>query len=284
MPQYDDDINDDLDESIGDDWDEERPLWQTLVPVLAALLIGGVLGLIGGAQIFGNTAAASNVSSEACLVLASELYRQGESLTVVQEHLQALGYENAGSSLAKLADEYESSGDLRKKRISADLRQLAEALTSDARATSTPIMVAASSPQPTTTRHSPTTTPTTAPAPPTPTRKPTAPPTSTPKPTSVVKPTAVPTEAPPVPTRPPAEPTPEVRPATITSSGGEGAIVRSKPTMESTAVAYLGHGAPVEVLQVVEGQAIDETEPRWYLIRFNGQTGYVYFKLIKFGD
>lgn len=54
--------------------------------------------------------------------------------------------------------------------------------------------------------------------------------------------------------------------------------------MESESVAYLGHGAPVEVLEVVEGQAIDETEPRWYLIRFDGQTGYVYFKLIKFGD
>lgn len=294
MPHYDtdniDDSIDDLDDSIGDDWDDDRPLWQTLVPMVAALIIGGIVGLIVGAQIFGTGRAAANVDSQACLLLASELYRQGEGLDVVQEHLKALGYDNAGPALLKLADEYEASGEIRKVRQSADLRHLGEALMSPIGGR-TPAAVAIASPQPSPTSSpqptEPPKSPTKAPPAPTKTSTPaakTATPTPTvrpPTPTAVprAEPTFTPTVAP-----PPSSPTPAPRPATITSSGGEGAVLRKEPTTESEALANLSHGTPVEVLQVVNGEAIDETEPRWYKIRYGGMVGYVYFKLIKFGD
>ncbi len=296
MPDYDtdnidDDIDDELDDSIGDDWDDDKPMWQALVPMMAALIVGGVIGLIVGAQILGAGRASTNVDSQACLLLASELYRQGESIAVVQEHLRALGYDNAGPALLKLADEYEASGEIRKVRQSADLRQLGEALmnptprepTPAALAAASPSPTATSSPRPTEVPKSPTRTP------PTPVKTPTAAiKTATPVPTArPASPTATPgvlATWTPTTAVPPSSPTPTPRPATITSSGGEGAVLRKEPTTGSDALANLSHGTPVEVLQVVNGEAIDETEPRWYKIRYGGLTGYVYFKLIKFGD
>lgn len=291
MPHYDEDdyIDDeDYDDTLDDDLDS-RPLWQTMLPVLAALIIGGIAGLILGAQFFNPIRASGNVNSEACLVLASELYGQGEGIEVVQEHLRALGYENAAPALERLADDYEASGELPKKRLSTELRQLAAALTSSGSEAASPAAIAMASPPSTPLAASPTAAPQpTRSATPTPTEaaqsptsvaiaSPTQPAIATP--TQRTEPTVLPTA-----TQWPSEPTQTTRPAHITSSGGQGAIMREQPTTNSDIVDYLSHGDAVEVLDIVDGEAIDETEPRWYHIKSGNLTGYVYFKLIVLGD
>lgn len=291
MPHYNqrDNIGDEeLDETYGD-WNDP-PLWQTVLPVLAALIVGAVVGLVVGAQVFGSSKAPGSVNSEACLLLASELYRQGESIEVVREHLAALGYNNAAPTLLKMADDFAASGEIRKQRQSADLRQLGQALLATAQKSVTPTVVpvtsaqtaiAISSPQPTVPAKSPTPAPTT-------TTVPTKPPTAVPAATATKPPAATPTPIKPTPmptaTQSPTPPSEEARPARITSSGGEGAVLRKQPTTASEALAYLSHGTRVEVLQLVTGEAIDPVEPRWYQIRYGSLTGYVYFKLIVLGE
>jgi hypothetical protein len=291
MPRYDSDEDlayDEIDDEY-DDWNES-PWWQAYLPVTAALVVGIILGVVLGAQFFSPSTVSGNTDNEACLVLASELYHQGESLDIVREHLQALGYDNAAPTLLKLADEYDRSEDLRKSRFSADLRQLGNALLTDGQKIITPAVIAMTTPISTATVK-----PANTPAGSTNTEQPTSTPESVIEPTEepAIEPTEEPVTSPPTATPPPvptqdSDPTSEgddtLGPATITSSGGEGAIMRDEPSSNASIVAYLGHGTQVEALEIVNGEAIDETEPRWYHIKHGTQRGYVYYKLLAFGD
>ena len=279
----------DNDEANNVDWEDDPPFWHSIIPIIAAFLIGAIVGLLAGNQFF-SSGAAGSVTSETCLVLASELYRQGESLDVVQEHLAALGYYNPGPVLLKMADEYEASDEPQKQRQSEDLRALGQALvaaaigpaatrqpTTIANPTPTLAAVAAAptaktAPSPTATPAAQPARPTATPAPPRATATP-APPRS-PQPTPTTKPAATPT----------AQTAQDGIPARITSSGGEGAILRRQPTTSSDALAALPHGTRVSVLQIVNGEAIDPVEPRWYQIRYGNLVGYVYYKLIVLGQ
>jgi hypothetical protein len=274
MPHYDDEDNDAVgDEELDDKYDREydhdwdhQPLWQTALPIVAALVVGAIVGLVLGAQFFGTAKASENVSSQTCLILASELFRQGESIEVVQEHLTALGYNNAAPTVLKLADDYAALDEPLKKRQSVDLRQLGEALLVAADRTGTPGVIA---PTAQTTRTPARTTPL-----------------ATATKAKTAAPTAAPTQAAAAPTsttvtQPPAD-TPQQ--GHITSTDRSGAKMRKDPTTTSEIVAYLNDGDQVQVLGIVEGEAIDPVEPRWYKVQRNSTIGYIYFKLVVPGE
>ncbi len=45
-------------------------------------------------------------------------------------------------------------------------------------------------------------------------------------------------------------------------------------------VGSLSYGAKVEIVRVVEGEAVDPVENRWYLVKSENKTGFIYFKLL----
>lgn len=57
-------------------------------------------------------------------------------------------------------------------------------------------------------------------------------------------------------------------------------MLREQPSTKSKSLAGIPTGTRVEILRIVQGEAIDPVEPRWYEVRYSGMTGYVYFKLI----
>lgn len=129
-------------------------------------------------------------------------------------------------------------------------------------------------------------------APATPTATPTPPASPTPTvvaaPASSPTPTLVPTPTP----RPAPWATPPARPATPTPSApawpaisrpayGGAAVIRAAPTTAAEAVGAIPLGETVEVLGIVQGEAIDPAEPRWFRVRYRGTEGFVYGKLLK---
>jgi Bacterial SH3 domain len=56
--------------------------------------------------------------------------------------------------------------------------------------------------------------------------------------------------------------------------------MRDQPSTKGVMVGSLPNGTKVDIVRVVEGEAIDPAEDRWYLVKFEIKTGYVYFKLL----
>ncbi len=154
-------------------------------------------------------------------------------------------------------------------------------------ATATPLAVATTSATATavaSATHTPTILPTTIP----PTRT-----ASASSPTQTKPPAPSPTAAPPTPTPlPPATPTPRPAPTktpvpealgygTAVPAYGGAAVIRRQPTTESDAVGSIPLGERVLVFRLVEGEAIDPVESRWWEIEYAGVHGYVYYKLIR---
>lgn len=81
-------------------------------------------------------------------------------------------------------------------------------------------------------------------------------------------------------TLPPAPPT-HGPTGVIQAQYGGGAVVRSAPTENAQQVGFLQVGAPVTVLGVVRGQAIDPAETRWWHVQAGALSGYVYYKLVR---
>ncbi|MHB1416926.1 MAG: SH3 domain-containing protein, partial [Chloroflexota bacterium] len=110
---------------------------------------------------------------------------------------------------------------------------------------------------------------------------------TTPPPTATAVP---PTQPPATSTTPPPPPTtaPEPTATPITALGygtaipayGGAAVVRAEPTTDSEALASIPIGDRVLVIRVVQGDAIDPVEPRWWEVEYNGVRGFVYHKLI----
>lgn len=56
--------------------------------------------------------------------------------------------------------------------------------------------------------------------------------------------------------------------------------MREQPNTKSAMLGSLPNGTKVEIVRVVEGEAVDPAENRWYLVKVENKAGYVYFKLI----
>jgi len=66
--------------------------------------------------------------------------------------------------------------------------------------------------------------------------------------------------------------------------GENAAVLREEASTTSRAIASIPTGTRVEILKIVQGEAIDPVEPRWYWVKYGDKTGYVYFKLIAPAD
>ncbi|HEY8885179.1 MAG TPA: SH3 domain-containing protein, partial [Chloroflexota bacterium] len=71
--------------------------------------------------------------------------------------------------------------------------------------------------------------------------------------------------------------------ATIKSPDRQPVFYRKEPQAKATAVGTLPYGATASILGVVQGQAVDPGESRWYKIAVNGHEGYVYAKYVVLG-
>ena len=73
-----------------------------------------------------------------------------------------------------------------------------------------------------------------------------------------------------------------VPPATaiVRSPQGDGVRLRAEANTKAAAIALLGNGSRVEILNVVEGEQVEKNEKRWYKVRSGQRVGYVYFTLI----
>jgi hypothetical protein len=108
----------------------------------------------------------------------------------------------------------------------------------------------------------------------------TAPPIATPTPPPA---TATP---PPAPTATPAVAPTSTPPANILGYGtaipayGGAAVIRSEPETDSDAIGSIPVGERVMVYAIVQGEAIDPVESRWWDVEYEGVRGFVYYKLI----
>lgn len=126
----------------------------------------------------------------------------------------------------------------------------------------------------------------------TPTASPTAPATPTalapsPVATEVRPATATSTPEPPPPT-PTLKPAPTATPlpehlgyGTAVPAYGGAAVIRAEPTTDSAAIGSIPLDERVLVLRIVEGEAIDPVESRWWEVEYGGVRGFVYYKLIR---
>lgn len=248
MPKYRDEEPEyeDYDDEEQEEW-TAQPLWQRLLPLVVALVVGGLVGLLVGGRVF-SSSSTSQVNSDACLVLAGELYAKGELVDVVRAHLDALGYSSPASSLNKLADNYEAAGNPLQKSESVNLRRLANGLQAAAIRPSTPTTVGQSLSPPTATRPA-TGTPTVARGSPIPAA------------TQTTKPALGKTG--------------------LISSGGLGVQVRKEPNRNSEPLASLNDNTRVEILETVKGEAVTFDDTTWYRVKAGDTIGYVYGRLIE---
>jgi hypothetical protein len=58
------------------------------------------------------------------------------------------------------------------------------------------------------------------------------------------------------------------------------ARLRSQPTTDSEQLAVLPEGVTVNIKNILEGEAVEAVEPRWYHVTYEDLEGYVYYSLI----
>ena len=239
------------------------------VVLAAGLLLGVALGLRG--RFFNQTASLE----EHYMLLVSDLYAQGVPLTTVRDRLLSLGYKNPSVAVLSVADQLANSNDTIKRQEADQLHQFAEALVADTGSSS----ASSVSIQPV-----PTSPPVTTPASLTPVAGSAAvstPAAQTPTPSPSPEATANPAES--VGSAPPPQSAAAQGSGVVQTSDRQPALVRRNPTQKSPAVAIVPFGTKVQILGIVQGEAIDPTEARWYHISYNGHVGYVYYKLIQAG-
>lgn len=230
--------------------------WRPFGLIIGALGAGVILGLVVSLFSCRASGILTGPKEEAYLILAATLYTQGETLEAMKVYLNSYAPRDASEAMLRLADKYERSGERKKLQQARDLRLLAESLkfgrdlepVRQTQATTTP-----ASPEPIITASNVTTSGAQSPA------------------------QSKPTTSEPPPTRTPTAPL-SGRAVARPASGG--AIMREQPSTKAAWVASLQNGTPVEIIRVVEGEAVDPAENRWYLVKANDKTGYVYFKLI----
>ncbi len=241
--------------------------WKPFGLVIGVLVTGLFLGLVIGLQSCAPSNVLTGAKEESYLALASTLYSQGESIEAMKVYLNSLGSHEPSVAILQLADKYERSDDRKKQQQSRDLRQLGDALRIG-REPAAPREVAESTATPAPVLPTPPSTATAA--------RPSEPVTQTQSTQTPAKPTPVPT---PITAVPPAAATLPSKGVARPASGG-GAILRTQPSTKSEWAGSLSNGAEVDIVKIVEGEAVDPAEPRWYLVKYQNLSGYVYFKLI----
>jgi hypothetical protein len=199
---------------------------------------------------------------ESYLVLAATLYSQGESLGAMKVYLNSFAPRDPSDAMVQLAQKYENSGDRKKQQQAKDLKQLGEALRMgrEPEPVTTPTAIVQASVD----------------AIPSPTPLPVAP-TAPAVAKAVTPPTATPAAQP---TQTSAPSAPLTGRGVARPSGANGAIMREQPNTKSAMIGSLANGTNVEIVSVTQGEAVDSAENRWYLVKHENKTGYVYFKLI----
>jgi hypothetical protein len=249
--------------------------------VFAGLLVGAVIGLRSRFD------AQSSSLQEHYLLLVSDLHAQGAPLSLVRERLISVGFADPPIAILSVADPLASSSNKVDQQAADQLHQFAQALSTGAdvpadsspaampiatvlaTATSLPVLVVDTQPTPAATDPTPvpivvaTAVPTAA-----------APPVTAPTPPPVAAPAVKPTA-----TRPPAA----QNTATIKSPDRQPVFYRKAPQAKAAVVGTLPYGATVTILGVVQGQAVNPGESRWYKIAVTGHEGYVYAMYVVLG-
>lgn len=233
--------------------------WRPFGLLVAVLLSGFLLGIVVSLFSCSSSGTLTGAKEESYLVLAATLYGQGESLGAMKVYLNSFGPRDPATAMLQIADKYEKSGDRKKQQQARDLRQLGEALKEGREPEGMRTGSLTEAPRQTT-----------------PIASPTGPTPLEPQASALAQqPTAIATPAPAADSTPtPISGRGVARPA----SGG--AVMREQPSTKAPWIASLQNGAQVEIIRVVEGEAVDSSEPRWYLVKAGDKTGYVYFKLI----
>jgi hypothetical protein len=246
---------------VTDTWGNQRR-WLRGGLFAVILVAGALIGLLAGTRACA-PAVAPSVREESYLVLLSTLYSRGESIDSIRGRLNGIGYDNAAQALIDLADKYDASKDRKQQLQAEELRQLADQLLNEG----TPPTLAAGATKAAT--QSPTrvaggqatTTPSLE---------------ATPIPQTTTQPSGTATAA------PDSSPSPPPTKGTIQTSDGTPANLRTQPsTQGSEIIEGINPGTEVDVLQVVDGEAIDPSENRWFKVKHGEFIGYVYYKLVK---
>ena len=250
-----------------------------LVVLAAGLIVGAAFGLRG--RLFDRSASLS----EHYVLLVSDLYAQGAPLPTVRDRLVSVGYSNPADVVLQMANRLLASSDKVQQQEGDQLHQFAEALVAGAATDAAPTAIVQ---QPAATDAStavaiPTVAaPTPSPVPPTLTPLP-SPPALTPVPTPP-EPQPATNPAPAVTAPTPAPPAATgAKSGTIHTNDRQPAIMRHDPNSKSTALAIIPYGATVSLFSVIQGEAIDPGESRWWHAKYNGRDGYIYYKLVQTG-
>lgn len=249
---------------------------------IGAALIGLVIGVLLGTRIFATPVSQTlTAAQQEYIVMVSTLFNYANpnyNDDYVAQRLRVLGsLASVAPSIESLAKQYRASGDTAKQQEANGLDRLAANIS--ARVTSghdvtPPPPLNSGSQQATRVAQQPQ-------------------PSVTINPTGVVKPNitpASPNNPPPAQTpaanqpggQTPAANQPGSTPKTGTLvSSGPGINVRSGPNQSSGVIRSLPAGTKVEILQIVDGEAVNGTEKRWYQIKAGTLTGYVYYTLVK---
>ena len=99
--------------------------------------------------------------------------------------------------------------------------------------------------------------------------------------------TAEPTAVAPAPTTAALAAAPTGQTGTTKSDDKKPVVLRKDSSTLSAKIASLPVGTKVQVLKTVNGKAddpgIDPKETRWYQVKYNNFTGYIYYKLLSVG-
>ncbi len=228
---------------------------------MLVLVIGVLVGLVV------NLPAALNARSatldDAYLVLSATLYRQGENVAVLRDRMRDTGFVEPSTSVTHLATRYAESRDSTLQSQASLLQSFSQAM--DRAPSAAAPVVGQEGASPVASAEAPAVQDTQG--------------VTSNEPivigTPIVSRSATPLTSVII--------TPEpLIPATGTILTA--ARLRSQPTTDSEQLGVLPEGATVKIKNILDGEAVDPVEPRWYHVTYEDLEGYVYYSLISAGE
>jgi len=264
------------------------------VLIVGALVIGVVAGIVMIPRLFSGM----DSRTENYVLLASSLYAQGESPTMLRDRLSSVGIQQPASVVLGMAQRYAASRDKKQQHDAEALEAFGKVLLNPSAASPTPSPVGDAA-----------STPVSAASPgsiaPRPSGTPGAAPSGTPAAVSAATPGAGATGTPPAAASgtpgtsgaPAAGPGPATPAAAANStpaaaqrgrvkpSDGGSARLRKDPSQTGGTLAVIPYAAQVEILETVRGQAVGpEGDTRWLRVRYGNLVGYLWSQLVAVGD
>ena len=264
------------------------------VLIVGALVIGIVAGVVMIPRFFSGM----DPRTENYVLLASSLYSQGESPTMLRDRLTSVGIQQPASTVLGLAQRYASSRDKQQQRQAEALEAFGKVLLSPDTTSPTPTAGGLAPPASPTiavglaigTRPAGTASPLASGTPgPVGSATPLAVGTGTAVPTASGTPAAIgapgaAAAAPATPTAAAASGTPGVvQRGRVKPSDGGSARLRKDPSQTGGTLAVIPYAAQVEILETVRGQAI-EGDSRWLRVRYGNLVGYLWGSLVTVGE